>query len=155
MKTQAGGYETDALGPFSPHQAALKWVLQNRHITAAIPGMRDMSQLREDIAVMGMKFGYFDKLILKQYATSIQPYYCHLCGKCEATCPFGVEISTINRSLMYAEAYKNNVLARSTYLHIPLSASASVCLNCPECAATCVNGLDISMKMEQARKLLA
>ncbi len=34
MKTQAGGYETDALGPISPHQAALKCALQNEHITA-------------------------------------------------------------------------------------------------------------------------
>ena len=29
MKTQAGGYKTDALGAVSPHQAALKWVLQD------------------------------------------------------------------------------------------------------------------------------
>ena len=31
MKTQAGGYKTDALGPISPHQAALKWALQDKH----------------------------------------------------------------------------------------------------------------------------
>ncbi len=155
MKTQAGGYETDALGPFSPHQAALKWVLQNRHITAAIPGMRDISHLREDIAVMGMKFGYLDHLILKQYGAAVQPYYCHFCGKCEATCPYDVEISTINRSLMYAEAYRSDALAQSTYRQIPVSSSASVCLSCSECVAKCVNGLDISVKMERARKLLA
>jgi predicted aldo/keto reductase-like oxidoreductase len=155
MKTQAGGYEMDALGPFSPHQAALKWVLQNRHITTAIPGMRDMSELREDIAVMGMKFGYLDQLILKQYGASVRSYYCHLCGKCEATCPYGVEISTINRSLLYAEAYRSDVLAQSTYQQIPLSSSASVCLSCSECVARCVNGLDISLKMERARTLLA
>jgi aryl-alcohol dehydrogenase-like predicted oxidoreductase len=65
MKTQAGGYKTDTLGPFSPHQAALKWVLQDKNVTAAIPGMRDVAQLREDIAVMGMRFGYFDEMILK------------------------------------------------------------------------------------------
>jgi aryl-alcohol dehydrogenase-like predicted oxidoreductase len=52
MKTQAGGYTTDALGPISPHQAALKWALQDKSITAAIPGMRDMGHLREDIAVL-------------------------------------------------------------------------------------------------------
>lgn len=155
MKTQAGGYETDALGPFSPHQAALKWVLQNKHITAAIPGMRDLSHLREDIAVMGMQFGYLDKLILKRYGASIRSCYCHLCGKCEATCPYGVEISTINRSLLYAEAYRSDVLAQSTYHQIPLSSSASACLNCSECLARCVKGLDIALKMAQARKLLA
>jgi predicted aldo/keto reductase-like oxidoreductase len=154
MKTLAGGYATDALGPFSPYQAAIKWVLQDQHITATIPGMRDLAQLREDIAVMGTRFGYLDNFILKRYGAAVQPYYCHLCGKCEATCPKGVAISTINRCLMYEEAYKSPVLARSTYHEIPSSLSASACLDC-DCVARCVNGLDIPAKMRRARKLLA
>ncbi len=155
MKTQAGGYTTDKLGPFSPHQAALKWVLQDKHVTAAIPGMRNISEFREDIAVMGMRFGSLDKLLLKRYGTAVAPHYCHLCGQCEATCPNGVAISTINRCLMYAEAYRSPVLAKSSYNEIPLSLSASACLDCSECVVKCVNGLDIPMKMRMARKLLA
>ena len=155
MKTLAGGYATDALGPFSPYQAAIKWVLQDQHITATIPGMRDLAQLREDIAVMGTRFGYLDNFILKRYGAAVEPYYCHLCGKCEATCPKGVAISTINRCLMYEEAYKSPVLARSTYHEIPSSLSASVCLDCSDCVARCINKLDIAVKMERARKLLA
>jgi uncharacterized protein len=154
MKTQAGGYETDALGPFSPHQAALKWVLQNKHITAAVPGMRDVAQLREDIAVMGMPFGALDKLLLKGYGSAIGPYYCHLCGACERGCPKGVAISTINRCLMYAEGYRNPELARAIYDALPASVSAEACLDCADCAATCANGLDIPTKMERARKIL-
>lgn len=155
MKTQAGGYTTDKLGPFSPHQAALKWVLQDRHVTAAIPGMRNITELREDISVMGMRFGYLDQLILERYGKALAPYYCHLCGQCEATCPKGAAISTINRCLMYADAYKSSVLARSTYHEIPSSLSASACLDCLDCVARCVNGLDIPVKMRRARKLLA
>ena len=112
MKTQAGGYETDALGPISPHRAALKWVLQDTNVTAAIPGMRDLTELREDIGVMGLKLSYFDELILKRYGDAVRPYYCHFCGKCESTCPNGVPISTINRCIMYVEAYKNMELSR-------------------------------------------
>ena len=155
MKTQAGGYQTDALGPVSPHQAALKWALQNPHVTAAIPGMRNMAHYQEDIAVMGMKFGLADKLILDRYAAAIRPYYCHLCAKCEPTCPKGVAISTINRSLMYREGYRDRNLARATYHDVPESASAAVCLDCAECRAQCVNGVDIKNKMRRARKLLA
>jgi len=155
MKTQAGGYATDALGPISPHQAALKWVLQNQHITTTIPGMRDTAELKEDIAVMGMPFGYADERTLQRYNAAVKPYYCHFCGKCEATCPRGVEISTINRSLMYAEGYKSTELALSTYREIPVAASASACLGCEDCVAHCVNGLDIGTKMQQARKILA
>ena len=155
MKTQAGGYKTDTLGPFSPHQAALKWVLDDKNVTAAIPGMRDVAHLREDIAVMGTRFAYLDKMILKRYGAAVAPYYCHLCGQCEPTCPQGAAISTINRCLMYEEAYRSPALARSTYHELPLSQSASACLDCSECVARCVNGLDISAKMRLARKLLA
>jgi len=155
MKTQAGGYATDALGPISPHQAALKWVLRDTNITTTIPGMRDMAELREDIAVMGMPFEYADERILQRYSAAVGPYYCHFCGKCEKTCPKGVEISTINRSLMYAEGYKSPELALSTYREISAAASASACLDCAACVARCVNGLDIGTKMRRARKVLA
>lgn len=155
MKTQAGGYKTDALGPISPHQAALKWALQDRNITAAIPGMRDMGHLRENIAVMGMRLTLADSLILRCYGAAIASRYCHMCGACEETCPRGVAISTVNRSLMYAEAYRSPELARSTYDEIPLSASASTCIDCSRCTARCVNGLDVAAKMARARQLLA
>ncbi|MEI6306115.1 MAG: aldo/keto reductase, partial [Deltaproteobacteria bacterium] len=155
MKTQAGGYETSDLGKISPHQAALKWALQNKHVTAAIPGMKDLNHLREDIAVMGMPFKYADQRILERYSAAVQPYYCHMCGTCEGSCPQGVEISTINRSLMYAEgAYNNRELAQATYREIPLASSASACLDCAGCSATCINGLNISAKMARARNLL-
>jgi len=155
MKTQAGGYATKELGLISPHQAALKWALQNKHITTAIPGMKDIDQLKENIAVMGMPFNYADQRILQRYSAAVEPYYCTLCGQCEGTCPKGVEISTINRSLMYQEGYKSRELALSTYHEVPLSASASACLDCSVCVARCVNGLNIAAKMAQARKLLA
>jgi predicted aldo/keto reductase-like oxidoreductase len=156
MKTQAGGYETAALGKVSPHQAALKWALQNPKITAAIPGMKDMSQLKEDIAVMGMSFSYADVRRLDRYADAIAPFYCSFCGSCESGCPKGVEISTVNRALMYAEGgYRDLSLARATYGELPRQANAAACTNCEGCSARCINGLDIAAKMERARGVLA
>ncbi|MGV8059265.1 MAG: aldo/keto reductase [Smithellaceae bacterium] len=155
MKTQAGGYKTDAMGSISPHRAALKWVLQDKNVTAAIPGMRDMAELREDIGAMGLKLTYFDELVLKRYGAAVQPYFCHFCEQCESSCPAGVSIGTVNRCVMYAEAYRNKELARETYGEVPAASSASVCLSCETCVARCVHGLDIKGKMAQARKLLA
>jgi len=154
MKTQAGGYKTDALGKISPHQAALKWALQDRNVTMAIPGMKDMAQLREDIAVMGMPFQYADERILRRYHAAVAGFYCDLCGTCEGTCSRGVEISTINRSLMYAEGYRDRDLARATYREVPSTASADLCLDCPVCTARCGKGLNIAAKMERARTML-
>jgi uncharacterized protein len=153
MKTQAGGYQTDALGPISPHQAALKWVLQDSNVTAAIPGMKDMSMLKEDLSVMGMPMTLADRRTLDIYGKSIESRYCHLCTQCEGTCPNGVAISVINRSLMYAEAYKAPELAKETYMDIPLQARLTQCGSCSECVARCVRGINISDKMAQARQI--
>lgn len=156
MKTQVGGYETTGLGRITPHQAALKWALQNPRVTAAIPGMKNLTQLREDIAVMGMPFTYADLRRLDRYAEAIAPFYCTFCGSCESGCPRGVEISTVNRALMYAEGgYHDLPLARATYAELPQQATAAACIDCAGCAARCVNGLDIAAKMERARGLLA
>lgn len=156
MKTQVGGYDVSGLGRITPHQAALKWVLQNPKVTAAIPGMKDLSQLKEDIAVMGMPLKYSDQRRLDRYAEAIAPYYCAFCGSCESGCPRGVEISTVNRSLMYAEGgYQNVPLARATYAELPSQATAAVCIDCAKCSANCINGLDIAAKMNLARMLLA
>ncbi|HOE18269.1 MAG TPA: aldo/keto reductase [Syntrophorhabdaceae bacterium] len=153
MKTQAGGYRTDAMGPLSPHQAALKWVLQDTNVTAAIPGMKDMSMLKEDLSVMGMRFTRKDEETLRRYGRAIDHYYCSFCGQCEETCPRNVAISDIGRSLMYAEAYGSMELARSTYYEIDGKARASACLDCNECTARCVNGLDIARRMRRALTL--
>ena len=155
MKTQAGGYKTDAHGPISPHQAALKWVLQDSNVTCAIPGIKDMEMLKENISVMGMKLTRTDEQILKHYSEAIQPYYCHFCAKCEPTCQKNVAISIINRCLMYVEGYGSIELARSTYNEIQPDKSASACLNCPECVARCVNSVNITDRMHRAQTLFA
>jgi uncharacterized protein len=156
MKTQVGGYDTAGLGGISPHQAALKWVLQNPQVTAAIPGMKDMAQLREDLAVMGMPFRYADRRRLERYAEAIAPFYCNFCGACEGGCPRGVEISTVNRALMYAEGgYRDLSLARATYAELPHTSTAAACADCRGCSARCVNGIDICAKMERARAVLS
>jgi aryl-alcohol dehydrogenase-like predicted oxidoreductase len=155
MKTQAGGYRTQTLGGVSPHQAALKWALKNPSVTAAIPSMQNLAHLRENLAVMGMSFTRSDGRVLQQYHAAVDSFYCDLCGTCEGTCPKGVAISTINRSLMYAEGYRSYELALSTYREIPLPRAASVCLDCPVCVASCVRGLNITAQMDRARNMLA
>lgn len=156
MKTQAGGYDTNGMGRISQHQAALKWALQSPGVTAAIPGMKNISQLKEDIAVMGMRFTYADQRRLERYAEAIEPFYCNFCGSCENGCPRGVEISTVNRALMYAEGgYHDLSLARSTYGELPRQSTPAACISCEGCSARCVNGIDIAAKMDRARAILS
>jgi predicted aldo/keto reductase-like oxidoreductase len=57
---------------------------------------------------------------------------------------------------MYAEGgYRDISLARTTYAELPQMATAASCIDCEQCAARCVNGLDIAAKMDRARVLLS
>ena len=67
-----------------------------------------------------------------------------------------VNISEINRSLMYAEGGYNDIsLAKSTYGKIVREESAAACGDCENCTALCPNGLNIGERMRQARELFA
>jgi len=156
MKTQAGGYNTKELGDVSPHQAALKWALQDENVSMAVPGMLDLAQVQEDIAVMEMmKLTQGERRILERYGQAIEGTYCHRCGECEPTCPLRVDIPTVNRCLMYAEGYRDLPLAKGTYRQLARDVSASACGQCSECVARCPRGIDIGRKMEAARQLFA
>jgi len=157
MKTQAGGYNSKEFGDIKPHQAALKWVLQDKNVAAAIPGMDSLSHVVEDTAVMGMmQLTQADVETLKRYEVAIASYYCHRCDRCRETCPMRVNISEINRSLMYAEGGYNSLsLARATYRDIPTAVSAAACVNCAQCAAACPHGLNIGERMSRAQELFA
>ena len=155
MKTQAGGYATEELGAVSPHQAALKWVLQDPNVHLAVPGMLSLAEVKEDVAVMGMKLTQADRKILERYGRAIESYYCQRCDQCLPTCPRSVDIPTINRCLMYAEGYRDVALARGTYAQLSKARSAAACLDCSECTAQCAGRLDIAERMHTARKLLA
>ena len=157
MKTQAGGYNSKEFGDVTPHQAALKWVLQDKNVAAAIPGMNSLNEVIEDTAVMGMmQLTQADLDALRRYEVAIAPYYCHRCDSCRRTCPMGVNISEINRSLMYAEGGYNDLsLARMNYGEIPTTASAAACGECARCVAACPHGLNIGERMQRARQLFA
>jgi predicted aldo/keto reductase-like oxidoreductase len=155
MKTQQGGYKTEALGDVSPHQAALKFVLQNPHVTAAIPAMVNLDQVKEDMATMNMKFTQADLGILRRYDLATAGVYCHRCGACTDSCRAGLDIAHINRCLMYADGYGDPELARSTYAELAPAMTAGACAGCAECTARCANGLDIAERMQRAREVFA
>ena len=80
MKTMTGGYRTGERASIGPHQAALKWVLQDANVAAAVAGMKTVDEIRELAQVMGVKLTSADERVLRRYSRAIDPYYCRLCG---------------------------------------------------------------------------
>ena len=154
MKTQAGGYKHPDMGDLSPHQAALKWVLQHPYVHTTIPGMVTIQQVVENAKVMGSGMSWHDRKTLDRYAKAIDQIYCRMCGACERTCPKQVAISDVMRCMMYAEGYGDLPLGQGAYRSLPVSVSAAQCMSCTRCAAQCANGLKIGQRMAHAHSLL-
>ncbi|MFC1542082.1 aldo/keto reductase [Candidatus Latescibacterota bacterium] len=158
MKTQARGKgNPDAANNMqTPNQAALKWVLENRNVDTAIPGVTTFEQLAENIKVMGMELTSRENRDLRQYGESLKGNYC--CGVlgctgCREKCPNGVAVHEVNRCLGYAYGYGDMRLARENYSDIPVGHGAKVCADCDECTVKCINGLNLAENMKRAQSL--
>jgi len=154
MKTQAGGYDTKTLGNLSPHQAALKWVLQNQSVHTTIPSMSTFAELEEDVQVMGQKMGWRDRNTLERYGQLINQEYCRSCNACRETCPNGVNIPELNRCYMYLAGYHDFNLARTNYLELAPE-NREACGDCTECVARCKYGIQLSSRMPQINQMFA
>jgi predicted aldo/keto reductase-like oxidoreductase len=155
MKTQAGGYQKASTDSVSPHQAALKWVLDKNFVDCAIPGMVNMEQLEENAGTVGKKVTWSDRKILHSYYESIKDRYCLSCDSCAGTCSAQVAIPTVNRALMYCEGYGDFELGRQAYHEINDRMNGASCEECTLPTCTCVNGIKIPKRMNHAHKLFA
>lgn len=155
MKTQAGGYQGKDRGEWSPHQAALRWVLKNPYIATTIPSMTSFSQVDENFAAMKSAYSSHDEKILQRYANLYQNEICRMCGACRNKCPQGIPIQDINRCLMYADGYRNFDLALQTFSEISKKFPANACSDCGACQAKCKYSLNIPERVQRAKELFA
>ena len=111
MKTQAGGYKAADMGGLSPHQAALKYVLNDQNVSAAIPGVTTIEQIEECAAVMGTDFSRKDSQALRQYDSSFKGEFalCVEAARENALMESVIRISM--RVVMYYDGYKDKKLA--------------------------------------------
>jgi len=150
MKTQAGGYKKDDRGDWSPHQAALRWVLKNPNISTAIPSMVTFDQVDENVGAMRSSFGFQDQKILERYSHLFDCEICRMCGSCESNCVYHLPIQDINRALMYAEGYRDYDMAIRTYREIAKNTTVNVCYSCADCTTSCKYQLEIPKRMKKA-----
>ncbi len=155
MKTQAGGYDKGSRGDVTPHQAALKCVLDHEFVDCAIPGMVNREQLLQNYDVVGKKISSKDKRVLEDYYAAIKNHYCINCGECVPFCKRSVDVQSIHRSLMYWEGYGDLDLGRSSYQELLSEETAMACMNCSSPTCKCINGIKIKERMMKAHTVLA
>ena len=155
MKTQAGGYKKEKMGGLSPHQAALKYILMDQNVSAAVPGVTTIEQIEECAAVMGASFSKRNLNELKQYQSFLQGRICTMCVGCIGECPQGVSCSDLLRVVMYHEGYQNDGLIEEGLETVQLLQNAKLCSDCPSCSIACRRGLDMKAQIQLAKQILS
>jgi len=153
MKTQAGGYKKEKMGGLNPHQAALKYILRDQNISAAVPGVTTIEQIEECAAAMGASFSNTNLSELKQYQSFLHGKSCTLCGGCEGECPHGVPRDDLLRAVMYYQGYEDDSLVRESLQTIARE-DLQHCSDCPTCSVVCRRGLDTKVQMKMIQELL-
>ncbi len=151
MKTQLGDFPNPQ-GGLTPHQAALKWVLENKNISCAVPGTRDFQQLDANLTVMGQKLALWEERELDRYVEATADLHCSGCGSCNGLCPHGVEVTEVRRCSMYMEGYRDNSLARENYRQ--LAGNAAPCVDCEDCVVPCTRGTSLQPLLSRTHQHL-
>jgi len=154
MKTQAGGYKKQKMGGFSPHQAALKYVLMDENVSCAVPGVTTIEQIEECAAAMGTTVSKRNLDELKQYQSFLRGRICTMCGGCIGECPYGVSHSDLLRVVMYHDGYENDSLVRESLGGITKH-HLQACTECSSCSVSCRRGLDMKAQIQLAQRILS
>jgi predicted aldo/keto reductase-like oxidoreductase len=148
MKTQGGKRLNQQEGVEINHQAALKWVFANPHVCTSIPGMTTFEQMDSNVSIMAdLELSESEERELKLASLLPGTYFCQSCRECVPTCPEQVEIPTLMRASMYAEAYGNIVQAEETIATVPAERGLRVCAGCASCQARCRRDLPIADRL--------
>jgi len=138
-------------------QAAFRWVLSNPNVDAVIISMTSHEKIDEFLGASGATdLAAGDLALLGRYAHANGMTYCrHACDDCAGACPFGVQISDVLRTRMYATDYEDLVFARDEYAMI--KHNASPCLSCSgePCQSACTHGIAIDELCAPTHKMLA
>jgi hypothetical protein len=155
MKTQAGGYESKGQQGLNQHQAALKWVLSNPNITAAIPAMVTFEQLEENYQAMAFTMNSKEQHSLYKYGQRIDNELCRFCDACKGQCPHGISMPELNRCIMYADGYGDAELAQRTFRELVPFNPVEMCRECQTCKITCIHNLNTDQKVKRAIELFS
>ncbi|MCH2169329.1 aldo/keto reductase [Myxococcota bacterium] len=135
-------------------QAALKWVLSNRDVSAAVISFFEMQHVDEYLYASGKTLEPDDLALLEKYDALTAGTHCapH-CGDCLGSCSGQLAVNDVLRHRMYFEDYGWEREAMSHYA--ALEKNASICASCSApCTGACPIGVDIPERMRGAHDLL-
>jgi len=144
MKPMAGGCIDDA-------RLALKYIRQNEAVTSAIPGMGDIKEVEENVAIVDETSKLTEEELSKieRIIHQLGSHFCRRCGYC-TPCPEGIDIPTMFLLSGYKERYNLANWSEERYKSQP--ARAIHCIECGTCETRCPYNLPIREMLKAVRK---
>lgn len=129
MKPLAGGAIENA-------KLAMKFILNNPHITTAIPGMNTQEQVLENTSIFSKDLLLSDseKIEIETFIQSHKHNFCRRCGYC-GPCPEGIDIPLMFTLEGYLTRYDLKDWAVNRYRG--LEKKATHCVRCGVCEPKC------------------
>ena len=142
MKPLAGGAIDDAT-------LALRFVMQNPHISVVIPGMAEEAELAQNIAAVNDDSPLRDDELQKIQSIrhSLGTQFCRRCNYC-APCTAGIPISGVFLMEGYLSRYGLEDWARTRYSGF--AKTAADCTGCGVCETRCPYNLPIRQMLKRA-----
>jgi uncharacterized protein len=167
MKTQAQKVESDkdkklmehfSAKGFTDGQAKLKFVLDDKRVTAACVGRDNAEHLRQNVAAVLDKkeLTQLDKEVFKSYAAETSCGYCAGCANICDSVAAGVPVSDVMRYLMYYNSFGDTQTARQLFAEIPQQIRDKMPMADYSAAESCCpQRLPVARLMSQAVRTLA
>ena len=146
MKPLAGGAIDNG-------EIALKFILNNPHVTVAIPGMDSLKQIPENagVATGNYEFTREEKQYIEQIRDDLGNRFCRRCGYC-GPCAAGINIPVQFLMEGYYSRYDLKEWAHSRY--DALDKKASDCEKCGLCEEKCPYDLPIRDMLDEVRAVM-
>lgn len=143
MKPMAGGALTNGT-------LALKYILQNKNVTCAIPGMGKIEEVEENVLIGSQNIELTDKEKeeIRTISDELGTEFCRRCGYC-APCPQGIDIPSMFLFQGYKERYNLVKWAEERYASV--KATAKDCVECGTCESKCPYDLPIRKMLKKVR----
>lgn len=151
MKTMAGGFfDREKTKPVNA-KAALKWALQDPHLTTCIPGFTAFDQLQLDTEIMTDLEMTPQEMKELEIAEEVIGMYCQGCSQCLGQCSKGLPIPEIMRSYMYAYGYGEKQKARDTLDEYGVQPDP--CRECDDCRVVCAKGFPVAERIADVSRI--
>jgi hypothetical protein len=106
---------------FTPGQAKIKLVLDDKRIAAACVGRGDITHLKQNVAAVLDKteLTQLDREVFKNYAAQTCSGYCAGCANICDSVAADIPVSDVMRYLMYYNSFGDTQTARQLFAEIP------------------------------------